>query len=202
MARKRSRSNTEQRFQEAVLEMVAESGCAHLGVNAIAEAAGYDKVLIYRYFGDLEGLLQRVAESRSWLPTAEALRPALSKEPNRVLSELTRLISHHVRMDRATHQVCLWRHAVKNPLTEQYTTEWKTLWRALPEQLGSGLDYEARKDWSKACALLALTIEAELADEAIETGSLDILSTQLEAPNIQRKEEARDDGNTLPTNLL
>jgi AcrR family transcriptional regulator len=203
MARKRSRSNTEQRFQEAVLEMVAASGCAQLGVNAIAERAGYDKVLIYRYFGDLEGLLQRVAESRVWLPTADELYSAIAAEPEKVLAELARLISHHVRMDRATHQVSLWRHAVKNPLTEHYTREWKNLWRALPEQIGAGLAYQARKNWSKACALLALVIEAELAGEAIDTVSLDILSAQLESPTIQQQDQDTEyDEDILPTNLL
>lgn len=183
--------------------MVAESGCAQMGVNAIAEKAGYDKVLIYRYFGDLEGLLQRVAESRTWLPTADELCSAISVEPNQVLNELARLISHHVRMNRATHQVSLWRHAVKNPLTEHYTEEWKALWRELPEQFGTGLDYEARKNWSKASTLLALVIEAELADEVIEWDSLEILGNQLEAPTIHRKEtvvEKNED--ILPTNLL
>lgn len=203
MARKRSRSNTEQRFQEAVLEIVAESGCAQLGVNAIAEKAGYDKVLIYRYFGDLEGLLQIVAESRTWLPSADELCCAISGEPNRVLTELNRLISHHVRMDHATHQVSLWRHAVKNPLTEHYTKEWKNLWRELPEQFGAGLNYEARKNWAKACALLTLVIEAELTGETIDKGCLDILSAQLESPAIQQQDTAKDDDeDVLPTNLL
>ena len=33
------------------------------GINAIARQAGCDKVLIYRYFDNLDGLLQRVADN-------------------------------------------------------------------------------------------------------------------------------------------
>lgn len=203
MTRKRSRNNTEQRFQEAVLELVAESGCAQLGVNIVAQRAGSDKVLIYRYFGDLEGLLKRVAESRAWLPSSDELCTAVSGDAAHILTELTRLISHHIRMDGATHQLALWRHAVQNPLTKQYTAEWKTLWQELPKKLGQGLDYEARDNWSKACALLALTIQADLAGERIDPKSLDALSARLVAPQIEQDSEKNNaNQDILPTNLL
>lgn len=201
--RKRSRSDTEQRFQDAVLESVAESGFAKLGVNLVAEHAGTDKVLIYRYFGDLDGLLERVAQSRSWLPSAEELCSGLPSEPNRALKELARRVSQHIRRDAPTHQLSLWRHAVQNPLTKQYTAEWKTLWRELPERLGAGLDYEARQNWSKACALLALTVQAEIADEAIDPKCLDTLSAQLAAPAVEANDAFfQEDADVLPTNLL
>jgi AcrR family transcriptional regulator len=203
MARKRSRIDTEQRFQDAVLELLAESGCSNLGVNLVAQRAGSDKVLIYRYFGGLDGLLERVAESRSWLPTADELLSALSGEPARLVHELARRISHHIRKDAATHKLALWRHVVQNPLTERYTAEWKSLWRELTESLGHGLDYDARNKWSKACALLALTIQAELADEAVEKGSLDPLIEQLDQPSSGAEaESSEDDEDSLPTNLL
>jgi len=201
MARKRSRSHTEQRFQDAVLELVAESGFAAIGVNLVAERAGADKVLIYRYFGGLDGLLERVGQSRAWLPSAEELCSDLSSEPSRVLTELTRRISQHIRRDAPTYQLSLWRHAVQNPLTEQYTAEWKNLWRELPERLGAGLDYAARQNWSKACALLALTVEAEVVGEAVDPKCLEALSAPLESPAIERSEPEVDE-DVLPTNLL
>jgi AcrR family transcriptional regulator len=203
MARKRSRSATEQRFQDAVLNLIADSGCAKLGVNAVAELAGSDKVLIYRYFGNFEGLLHRVAESRTWLPSTEELCSAISTQPQNALADLARLISRHVRTDPATHQLSLWRHAQQNPLTKQYTSEWKKLWRELPQQLGTDLGYQARKKWDNACALLALTVEAELAGEAIDLRCLDAISAQLEAPSAKQTDDAiQYDEDILPTNLL
>lgn len=49
---------TIQRLKEAVRAIVAEEGVEALGVNAVAERAGVSKVLIYRYFGSFDGLLQ------------------------------------------------------------------------------------------------------------------------------------------------
>jgi AcrR family transcriptional regulator len=202
MVRKRSRSNTEQRFQDAVLELVAESGCAELGVNLVAQRAGADKVLIYRYFGDLDGLLQCVAESRNWFPDCDELCDGLPTDPAHLLSLLARRISQHIRTDAATHKLALWRHAVQNPLTKQYTSEWKTLWQKLPKLLSQGLDYNAREDWAKACALLALSVQADLAGEAIDLKSLDAFSAQLEAPQLLEDSDSFEDSDVLPTNLL
>lgn len=203
MALKRSRSATEARFLNAVLKLVAETGFAHLGINVIAERTGSDKVLIYRYFGSLDGLLQRVAESQSWLPSADELSSKLPDDPQRLLEELTRRVCRHLRMNRTAHQISLWRHAVKNPLTEQYASEWKSLWQEIPKRLGSELSYEARKNWQRACALLALSIEAELAGEAIDSKALDLLCHQLVTPySVAMDQDEVDDPDILPTNLL
>ncbi|PXA04317.1 hypothetical protein DDZ13_07235 [Coraliomargarita sinensis] len=202
-ARKRSRSATEQRFQDAAIELVAESGFAQIGVNSVAERAGSDKVLIYRYFGDFEGLLQRVAQSRSWLPAADELVNGSNVEPAHVLSHLAGSLSRHIRGDAATRQICLWRHVANNPLTRSFTTEWKSLWKELPEILGGGLGYEARQKWAQACALLALTIEADLAGETVDPKNLDSLSAQLERPISAESDDSSDQkSDVLPTNLL
>ena len=108
MPRTRSRANTEEKFLNAVLELVAHDGCCALGVNAVAHKAGADKVLIYRYFGNLQGLLLRVAESRQWLPSLDELLHSLKLEADLPASEvihpLARLLTHHIHADRATHR--------------------------------------------------------------------------------------------------
>ena len=60
----RNRPLTEARILDAVEFLLLEQGYPVVGINAIAKQAGCDKVLIYRYFGGFEGLLQRFAESR------------------------------------------------------------------------------------------------------------------------------------------
>ncbi len=204
MPHRRSRSDTEQRFQDAVLSLVGDSGCARLGINAVAELAGADKVLIYRYFDSFEGLLQRVATSRSWLPDAEALCPRISAVPDRTLKDVLRRIVRHVQHDPATHQIARWRHAVNNPLTDQYTAEWKQLWAELPEKLSHGLDHQARRQWHKSCALLALIIQAELAGETVPPNCLEALAATLESATIEPALADAHEHNeyTLPTNLL
>ncbi len=53
----RDKEATKQRLIDAVGKILAERGFQNIGVNAIAKEAGVDKVLIYRYFDSLEGLL-------------------------------------------------------------------------------------------------------------------------------------------------
>jgi len=204
MPQKRSRSATEQRFQDAVLELVGESGFAHIGINQVAERAGSDKVLIYRYFGGVAELLQRVAESRIWLPSVDSFCSNNSMEPVRILSDLLQGITLHVRNDPAIHQIALWRFAVKNPLTRQFNDEWETLWQQLPTRLGEGLNYRSRDRWQRSCELLSLMIQAELDGTAVHKGCLDLLSEQLDPPTIGPTPQTTAEQNeyTLPTNLL
>lgn len=48
---------TEKRLLEAVSKVIEEEGFTKIGINRIAKQAQCDKVLIYRYFGGLDGLL-------------------------------------------------------------------------------------------------------------------------------------------------
>ncbi|MCB1325843.1 MAG: TetR/AcrR family transcriptional regulator [Spirochaetales bacterium] len=67
----RNRARTELRIQKAVEQLLVRQGFPGLGINAIARAARVDKVLIYRYFGDIEGLLRAVAGNRPLWPSHE-----------------------------------------------------------------------------------------------------------------------------------
>ena len=127
MPQTRSRLKTEQKFLDAVLELVANDGFSALGINAVAHSAGADKVLIYRYFKNLNGLLERVAESRNWLPTVSETLKSLSLSEALVgadaLHQIARLLIHHIRADKTTHQLVCWRKAKKNPLTDYFSNE-------------------------------------------------------------------------------
>ena len=56
--RLRDRRATRERVLAAVGRLLAREGFGSIGVNAIAREAGVDKVLIYRYFGGLDALLE------------------------------------------------------------------------------------------------------------------------------------------------
>ncbi|GAB4031001.1 TetR/AcrR family transcriptional regulator [Spirosoma gilvum] len=55
---RRNRAKTTQRIVEALEDVIAEYGLEGVGVNRVAEKANVSKVLIYRYFGGMEGLLE------------------------------------------------------------------------------------------------------------------------------------------------
>lgn len=68
MSRNRNRQQTEARILDAIHHLLASEGYAALGINRIAKAANVDKVLIYRYFGGLEGALKAFAQSEAFWP--------------------------------------------------------------------------------------------------------------------------------------
>lgn len=53
----RDREATEKRLLDTVGQIIAEEGFEKVGVNAVAARSGVSKILIYRYFGSIEGLL-------------------------------------------------------------------------------------------------------------------------------------------------
>lgn len=72
-APKRNRAATEQRLRDAVEALLVEAGFAALTPTAVAKRAGVDKMLIYRYFGDLPGLIRSIAYAPDFFPTFETL---------------------------------------------------------------------------------------------------------------------------------
>lgn len=53
----RDREATEKRLIETIGSMISENGFEKIGINAVASQAGVSKILIYRYFGSLDGLM-------------------------------------------------------------------------------------------------------------------------------------------------
>lgn len=212
MPRKRSRPQTEEKFQHAVLELIAAEGCCGLGINAIAQIAGADKVLIYRYFGDLNGLLEAVAEDREWLPSADEVLTAIiraGQDATSTLREIAKLITHHVRTDKATQHLLNCRRVTPNALTDHFSKEWAALWSELPQKLSEGLDHAERTAWAHASALTALIVEAELCNEAVDSSCIDLLSQSLQLGEIRINDteaghlpSATEAEEQLPTNLL
>ncbi len=67
---KRDRKATEEAIVSAFETVLLRDGVQGLGVNAVAQEAGINKVLIYRYFKDLPGLARHWANASSFWPSA------------------------------------------------------------------------------------------------------------------------------------
>ena len=64
----RDREATEKRLLETVGQMIAEEGFEKIGINAVASQSGVSKILIYRYFGSVEGLMAAyIGQHDFWL---------------------------------------------------------------------------------------------------------------------------------------
>jgi AcrR family transcriptional regulator len=66
---KRDRKATEEAIISAFETVLLRDGVQGLGVNAVAQEAGVNKVLIYRYFGDFPGLARTWASASSFWPS-------------------------------------------------------------------------------------------------------------------------------------
>lgn len=53
----RDRETTKRRLLDTIGQMITESGFEKIGINAVASQSGVSKILIYRYFGSVEGLM-------------------------------------------------------------------------------------------------------------------------------------------------
>lgn len=69
--RRRDREKTENAILDAVGRLILRDGLSGVGINALAREAGVDKVLIYRYFGDLDGVYSAYAEHGDFWWTVE-----------------------------------------------------------------------------------------------------------------------------------
>ncbi len=122
--KKRNRLKTEENLLRAAAELLRRDGFTAFGVNAVAREAGVDKVLIYRYFEDLDGLLAALADHLDLWPSVEDLisesdaiyraRPAAQQ-----MRIVFRNLLKGLRNRPLTLEIMAWELAEKNPLTRK-----------------------------------------------------------------------------------
>lgn len=120
----RNREATRMRLINAVGEVLAEQGFTRLGVNAVARQAGVDKVLIYRYFGGLPGLIKAFGQEGDFWPSMEELAGGdmdsfrhLSLEEK--LNIMGRGFLNGIKNRPLTQEVMAWEMVERNDLTEE-----------------------------------------------------------------------------------
>ncbi len=67
--KKRDRERTKGKILKAVGEVIEKYGTEKVGVNLIAREAGVNKVLIYRYFGGVDGLMEQYVKTGQYTST-------------------------------------------------------------------------------------------------------------------------------------
>lgn len=65
---KRNRQETTRKIVYSARRFLVEYGFHEWGVNQVARYSGFDKVLLYRYFNDLDGLLAFMVEDFAFWP--------------------------------------------------------------------------------------------------------------------------------------
>ncbi len=120
----RNKSITRKRLISAVGSLLAKEGFKSVGINALAREAGVDKVLIYRYFGGLPGLISAYGKEGDFWPSALELaggdlhgfaRLSLSEK----LSVLTHTFVKALKNRPVTCEIMIWEMSERNELTAE-----------------------------------------------------------------------------------
>jgi AcrR family transcriptional regulator len=119
----KDRDATKRKLIAAVGRVLASQGFRAVGVNAVAREAGVDKVLIYRYFDGLPGLVAAFGREGDFLPDlAEVCGPDRAAFAALPLAErLAQAACNYLRALRSrplTREVLAWRFMERNELTD------------------------------------------------------------------------------------
>ena len=144
---KRNREKTREKIIDGAIALLTKSGFKDFGVNSVARQAGCDKVLLYRYFGDLDGLLQTVAESVQFFPQANRFLRQCLPDSER-MGGLLYAYAKELRERPLTSQMILWSGIVDNPLVQACENARKEFETALLEE-GEPLPLEDDQDVSR-----------------------------------------------------
>jgi AcrR family transcriptional regulator len=114
----RDAAATRKRILDAVGSLLVREGFGSLGVNAVAREAGVDKVLIYRYFGGIDYLLEAWgSEMDFWPSVAEILGDAPESDPAAFAAGMLKRHLHALRTRPHTLEVMAWEAVERHPLT-------------------------------------------------------------------------------------
>lgn len=91
----RDSAATRRRILDAVGRIVVRDGLAAVGVNALAREAGCDKVLLYRYFGDLAGVHAAFAEQSDFWWSLDELTRGLDPAELGLAATLKAILRRH-----------------------------------------------------------------------------------------------------------
>jgi AcrR family transcriptional regulator len=116
--RARNRDETRAAILAAAQALLADEGFSGFGVNALARRSGFDKQLIYRYFGGLDGLVDALGEALAgWV--AAHLAPAMAQDPGPGYGDLVEAVMlaylDALRADSLMQKLVAWELSDPSP---------------------------------------------------------------------------------------
>jgi len=111
--KKRDRERTKGKILKAVGEVIEQFGTDKVGVNLIARTAGVNKVLIYRYFESVDGLMEQYVKSGEYTSTTgddyiDNQEPVAPENRSKELTNLMLTFLSDLRERKATRDLLRW----------------------------------------------------------------------------------------------
>lgn len=121
----RDREATEKRLIDTIGKMIAENGFEKTGINAVAARSGVSKILIYRYFGSIEGLMAAYIRKHDfWLNLPDEI-PGMENLPE-YLKGMFRGQIERLRNDITLRRLYRWELSSNNALIAQLRDQRET----------------------------------------------------------------------------
>jgi AcrR family transcriptional regulator len=143
----RDKETTKQRLIDAVGSIIREKGFQGIGINAVAREAGVDKVLIYRYFGDLDGLLRAFIAQKDYFSnlehflgenrTIESRADAIEMGKKVLIGQLRQALSN-----KELQEILLWELNQKNQVTDAVAETRERQAVAMLEEMKTIVDFD------------------------------------------------------------
>lgn len=143
---KRNKDSTKQKLIDAVGQIILAQGFQSIGINSVARTAGVDKVLIYRYFGSLNGLLEAYVRQQDFFSRLDQLfgaeveitdKAAFSGLSKTLFIEQLRTASQNT----ALRQILLWELTERNPVTDAIARAREQQGMRLLNKIGEKIDF-------------------------------------------------------------
>lgn len=157
---RRDKDATKRRLVGAAIELIREAGFEHLGINAIAERAGVSKILIYRYFDDLDGLLHAAAAELDPMQSEEAARlrdsVELGQTAGAIMEDVVLQLHDALRRDELTKQLMIAELTRRNEITEAMSVAREAVGLRLTDEFAALLHERDLPDAVDVNALFAI----------------------------------------------
>ncbi|WP_025762609.1 TetR/AcrR family transcriptional regulator [Dyadobacter tibetensis] len=119
--KKRDRERTKGKILKAVGDVIEQYGTEKVGVNLIARTAGVNKVLIYRYFESVDGLMEQYVKSGLYTSTSaddylDDLGPIAPEDATDTLVKVTKTFMSDMRERKATRDLLRWEIGTGKPM--------------------------------------------------------------------------------------
>ncbi|MDR3625256.1 MAG: TetR/AcrR family transcriptional regulator, partial [Ignavibacteriaceae bacterium] len=118
----RNKEETKQKLLDAVSKIILRDGFKSVGINTIAKEAGVDKVLIYRYFGSLEGLLKIYISQKDYFGNLKEFigGPEEIKTTDQAIEAAKKVFIgqlRSIRKNKELQEILLWELNNRNKIT-------------------------------------------------------------------------------------
>jgi AcrR family transcriptional regulator len=144
---------------DAVSKIILRDGFKGIGINAIAKEASLDKVLIYRYFDGLNGLLREFAKQKDfYINVSNFIQDEIENaQKNELRNLVTKVLKEQLRGlkdNKELQELMLWEMVEKNELTDAIAKEREEKGYELSSKLKEKMDL---KD-NESDAVIALLV--------------------------------------------